>query len=236
MMKILRKPWALPLILTIIILVAGGLFIGNLMTKKAPLSSEEIQKRLENIYDGKVENLTLENGVYLAEITRQDALYSVEVDAVNGEVLTLNQLSKVQEVKPQMLSEQEVREEIAKKYPGEIERLSMNNNKEQPIYNAEVISEKTLVELQVDGVTGEIISKKRKDVITEDVLITKEQAITIALRELNGDVEYVAFEKTDDGGYYLVEIEQDNEEEEDVEAVFHIHAITGDIISVEWDD
>ena len=102
MMKILRKPWALPLILTIIILVAGGLFIGNLMTKEAPLSSEEIQKRLENIYDGKVENLTLENGVYLAEITRSDALYSVEVDAVNGEVLTLNQLSKVQEVKPQI--------------------------------------------------------------------------------------------------------------------------------------
>ena len=49
-------------------------------------------------------------------------------------------------------------------------------------------------------------------------------------------MEYVAFEKTDDGGYYLVEIEQDNEEEEDVEAVFHIHAITGDIISVEWDN
>ena len=236
MMKILRKPWALPLIFTIIILVAGGLFIGNLLSKKAPLSSEEIQTRLETIYDGKVENLKLENGVYFAEITRSDALYSAEVDAVNGKVLALNQLSKVEEVKPQMLSEQEVREEIAKKYPGEIKRLSMNKNKEQPIYNAEVIKEKTLVELQVDAVTGEIISENTKDTITEDVLITKEQAIKIALEQLKGDVEYVAFQQTDDGGYYIVEIEQDNEEEDDVEAVFRIHAITGKIISVEYDN
>ena len=236
MMKILRKPWALPLIFTFIILVAGGLFIGNLLTKKAPLSSEEIQTRLETIYDGKVENLTLENGVYFAKITRPDALYSAEVDAVNGKVLALNQLSKVEQAKPQILSEQEVREEIAKKYPGEIKRLSMNKNQEQPIYIAEVIKEKTLVELRVDAVTGEIISEKTKDTITEDVLITKEQAITIALKELKGDVEFVAFEQTDDGGYYLVEIEQDNEETDDVEAVFHIHAITGDIISVEYDN
>ena len=45
-------------------------------------------------------------------------------------------------------------------------------------------------------------------------------------------MEYVTFEQTDDGGYYLVEIEQDNEEGEDLEAVFQIHAITGEIISV----
>lgn len=235
-MKYLRKPWALPLIFTIIILVAGGLFIGNLMTNKTPLSSEEIQEQLETIYDGKVENLTLENGVYIADITRTDALYSAEVDAVSGKVLVLNQVSKVEEAKPQILSETEVREEIAKKYPGEIERLSLNKKKEQPVYNAEVVKEKALVELQVDAITGEIISEKMKETTKEDVLITKDQAVKIALGQLKGEVEYVAFQQTDDGGYYLVEIEQDNEDTDDVEAVFHIHAITGKIITIEWDD
>jgi uncharacterized membrane protein YkoI len=235
-MKILRKPWALPLIFTIIILVAGGLFIGNLMTNKTPLSSEEIQGQLETIYDGKVDNLTLENGVYFAEITRTDALYSAEIDAMSGKVLALNQLSKVEEVKPQILSETEVREEIAKKYPGEIERLSLNKNKEQPVYDAEVVKEKALVELEVDALTGEIISENMKETTTEDVIITRDQAIEIALRELKGEVEYVVFEKTDDGGYYLVEIEQDNEDTDDLEAVFHIHAVTGKILFVEWDD
>jgi uncharacterized membrane protein YkoI len=235
-MKILRKPWALPLIFTIIILVAGGLFIGNLMTNKTPLSSEEIQGQLETIYDGKVDNLTLENGVYFAEITRTDALYSAEIDAMSGKVLALNQLSKVEEVKPQILSETEVREEIAKKYPGEIERLSLNKNKEQPVYDAEVVKEKALVELEVDALTGEIISENMKETTMEDVIITRDQAIEIALRELKGEVEYVVFEKTDDGGYYLVEIEQDNEDTDDLEAVFHIHAVTGKILFVEWDD
>ncbi|MBO1911402.1 hypothetical protein J4G37_42265, partial [Microvirga sp. 3-52] len=119
-MKNLRKPWVLPLIFTIIILVAGGLFIGNLMKNKTPLSSEEIQMHLESIYDGKVETLRLENGVYLAEIMRTDALYSAEIDAVSGKVLVLNQLSKVEEAQPRILSEKEVREEITKKYTGEI--------------------------------------------------------------------------------------------------------------------
>ncbi|QUW20999.1 PepSY domain-containing protein [Sporosarcina sp. Marseille-Q4063] len=235
-MKNLRKPWALPLIFTIIILVAGGFFIGSLMTKKTPLSSEEIQDQLETIYDGKVEKLTLEKGVYLAEITRTDALYSAEVDAVSGKVLVLNQLSKVEEAKPQILSEKGVREEIAKKYTGEIERLSLNENKEQPVYNAEVVKEKALVELQVNAITGEIISEKKIETTTEDVLITRDEAIKIALGQLKGEVEYAVFKETDDGGYYLVEIEQDNEDTDDIEAIFHIHAITGKTLFVEWDD
>ena len=235
-MKNLRKPWALPLIFTIIILVAGGLFIGNLVAKKAPLSSEEIQKQLETIYNGKVENMTLQKGVYIAEITRSDAHYSAEVDAVSGKVLVLNQLSKMEEERPQILSEKEVRAEIAKKYPGRIERLSLNKNKELPVYNAEVAKEKALVELQLDALTGKIISENVKETTTEDVLITKEQAVKIALVQLKGEVEYVSFQKTNDGGYYLVKIEQDKEDADDLEAVFHIHAITGDIISVEWDD
>ena len=236
MMKSLRKPWVLPLIITIIILVAGGLFIGNLLTNKAPLSSEEIQTQLETIYDGKVESLKLENGIYFAKIARTDELYSAEIDAVSGKVLALNQISKVEEEKPQILSEKAVREEIAKKYPGEIERLSLNKNKEQPVYNAEVVKGKALVELQVDALTGEIISEHMKETTTEDVLITRDQAIEIALGQLKGEVKYVVFEKTDDGGYYLVEIEQDNEDTDDLEAVFHIHAITGKVLFVEWDD
>ena len=67
--------------------------------------------------------MTLENGVYIAEITRSGALYSAEIDAVNGKVLSLNQLSELEEESPQVLSEKEVREIIAKKYTGEIERI-----------------------------------------------------------------------------------------------------------------
>ena len=238
-MKKLRKPWVLPLILTIIIIVAGGLFISNLLTKAELLSSEEIRQQLETIYDGKVENISLVDGVYFAEIMRSDALYSAEVNAESGKVLALNQLSKVEseeESELQILSEAEVREKISVKYPGEIESLSLNENKEAPVYKAEVVKDKALVELQIDALTGEMISEETKETTKEDVLITREQAIEIALGELNGEVEYSTFKRTNDGGYYVVEIEQDNEDTDDIEAVFHIDAITGDILFVEWDN
>ena len=187
-MNSLRKPWVLPLILTLIIIVAGGFFISNLLTKAEPLSSEEVRLQLETIYDGKVENISLVDGVYFAEIMRSDALYSAEISAESGKVLALNQLSKVEveekEPEPQILSEAEVREKIAVKYPGEIESLSLNENKEAPVYNAEVVKDKALVELQIDAMTGEIISEETKETTKEDVLITREQAIEIALRRI----------------------------------------------------
>jgi len=84
--------------------------------------------------------------------------------------------------------------------------------------------------------TGEIIAEDTKETTKEDVLITREQAIEIALGELNGEVEYTTFKQTNDGGYYIIEIEQDNEETDDIEAIYHIHAITGDILFFEWDN
>ena len=204
-MNSLRKPWVLPLILTLIIIVAGGFFISNLLTKAEPLSSEEVRLQLETIYDGKVENISLVDGVYFAEIMRSDALYSAEISAESGKVLALNQLSKVEveekEPEPQILSEAVVREKIAVKYPGEIESLSLNENKEAPVYKAEVVKDKALVELQIDAMTGEIISEETKETTKEDVLITREQAIEIALGELNGEVEYSTFKQTNAGGY-----------------------------------
>gem|GEM_PF-6404984 len=67
------------------------------------------------------------------------------------------------------------------------------------------------------------------------VLLTEQQAIQIALRQLKGEVDDVDFIKTTDGGYYLVEIEIDVDDGPD-EATYQIHAISGKIMSVTWDD
>jgi len=64
------------------------------------------------------------------------------------------------------------------------------------------------------------------------VLISEKQAMKIALGQLKGEVEDIEFVRTNDGGYYLVEID-DNK---DNEATFQIHAISGKILSVTWDD
>ncbi len=57
--------------------------------------------------------------------------------------------------------------------------------------------------------------------------ISSEKAKQIALSQLNGSVQYVVFEESSDGGYYLVEISNTKQN-----AVFEIHAISGKVQSV----
>lgn len=234
-MKIVKKPWFLPVLFTCLIVVAGAFYIGSLMSKDELLSDSQIRAHLENSYGGTVDGLSLEKDIYRAEMTRNGAVYSAEIDAYTGKVLALLQLSEPIVKSPQILSEEEARAIIAKKYTGEIERMSPQVDGDSPIYEVEVVKEQELVVVIIDALTGEVLSETVQESTVENVLITKEKAIEIAQGQLQGEVEYVVFKQTDDGGYYLIEIEQDNDEGDDLEAVFQIHAVTGIIMSVDWD-
>lgn len=235
-MKIAKKPWVIPLIVTIVILVVVGLYIGSLLKTEKPLSDDEIRSQLEEMYGGTVDGLSLKNGIYVAELTRSGALYSAEIEAVTGKVLSLDQLSEVEVESPKVLTEEEARDVIAKKYPGEVEHISLNKKEEPFVYQVEVDHDRALVTVILDAHSGEFISEETKEIPESNVIITRDEAIEIALEQLRGEVDNVSFEHTDDGGYYLVEIEQDNDDSDDLEAVFEIHAITGKILSVDWDD
>ena len=235
-MKIAKKPWVIPLIVTIVILIVGGLYIGSLLKTEKPLSNDEIRSQLEDMYGGTVDSLSMENGIYVVELTRSGALYSAKVEAVTGKVLSLDQLSEVEVGSTKVLTEKEARAIIAEKYPGEVERISLNKKEGPPVYNVEVVHDQALVTVALDARSGELISEETKKIPEENVIITRDKAIEIALEQLRGEVDHVSFEHTDNGGYYLVEIEQDNDDSDDVEAVFQIHAITGEILSVDWDD
>lgn len=237
-MKIVKKTWFIPLLLTSVILVVGLVYIGNLLSQEEQLSSDEIQFQLETMYEGSIDRIVMKDGVYLAEMTRAGAVYAAEVDAVSGNVLSLNQLSEmiVEPESPKILSEEEIRKVIANEYKDGIERISLNKKSDTPFFEVEAIKNQELVKVSVDAITGEITSAEPQGPTSNNVLISREQAIEIALGQLNGEVEEVEFEKTDDGGFYLIEIEQDNEESDDLEAVIQIHAITGDVLSVDWDN
>lgn len=62
-------------------------------------------------------------------------------------------------------------------------------------------------------------------------IISQDRAVNIAHSQLKGEVDSVVYEKTKDGGYYLVEI--DSEEDE---AVFQIHAVSGEVLSITHDN
>ena len=55
--------------------------------------------------------------------------------------------------------------------------------------------------------------------------------LSIASAQFTGEIEDIDFENTADGGYYLVEIDTAEEE-----VTVQIHAITGKILSVSFDE
>src|SRR5699024_2848866 len=62
--------------------------------------------------------------------------------------------------------------------------------------------------------------------------ISEKEAIQIALNTVKGEVDDVDLERSNGQLYYFIEVETT----EDTEAEIQIHAITGEVISIEWDD
>lgn len=77
--------------------------------------------------------------------------------------------------------------------------------------------------------TYSVPEKQQDDSMTK--MLTDDEAIAIAHKELAGSVEALSYRSTSDGGYYLIDIDGD-----DAEATFQIHALSGEILSITWDD
>ena len=231
-MRFLKPPWILPSLFILVLLTVGGFYIESLINKQEPLATDAIQAQLESMYGGTVDRISMANGVYLAEMTRGEAIYSAEIDAVTGSVLSLSQTGEIEEATPDILSESNVKEIIAGKYSGETERISLNTGGEAPIYEVKLSKDPKFTKVTVNAVTGEVIAETVKETTGENALITKEQAIEIAQAQLKGEVDDISYEKTKEGGFYLIEIEADD----DREGTFHIHAISGEIMFIEWEN
>lgn len=231
-MDFFKKPWFIPSLLTLVILTVGGFYIGSLINKQEPIATDDIRTQLENMYGGTVDRISIAGGVYKAEMTRGEAAYLAEVDATTGSVISLFQTGEIKEEIPNILSEAKVKEIIAGKYNGEAERISLNTSGEAPVYEVKLSKDPKFTKVTVDAITGKTITEKLKETTGVNALITKEKAISIAKTQLKGEVDDFSYEKTNDGGYYLIEIEA----ADDREGTFQIHAISGKIMSVTWDD
>lgn len=235
-MNFIKKAWLIPLLIVIVIALIAIFYRGNFFSQDEPLSREAVSDQIEKMYEGTVDKIKVQKGVYIAELTRTDAVYQVEVDMVSGNILSLKQLTEVEEKSQKVLSETEVTDIIAEHYDSEIERMTLNDEAEEVVYEVEVVEDQALVKIIIDALSGEVISEEPQGETDPKALISREQAVKIAFTQLKGDVEYVEFKQTENGGFYLIEIEQNNDNGKNLEAVIQIHAITGEILSVVWDD
>lgn len=153
------------------------------------------------------------------------------------------------------LTKDEARTKVQNLYQGEIVKIQ----EQQAIYVVVINLESGTYEVEIDRATGEIGTLSRiitdkgntqaggnqqespaapKPENTTDPTIeptqhiTEEEAIAIALQSISGKVDEVKTEQVGGVLYYLIEIER----EDGQEGIVEIHGITGEVISITWDD
>ncbi|MCM3709496.1 PepSY domain-containing protein [Sporosarcina luteola] len=238
-MNIWKKPWFIPIVLTIIIVVAGQLYTSGKLTKAEALPEQEIRSQLAMIYDGEVKDLMLDGSVYKAKVSRLGAEYAVEVDAGSGKVLSLIQTKESSETDTVVGTGEGEHPPVAEASPNESNKADSDVKEEVDDKADAKADSKTEVPKPNVNKAPEKSKPTKQEKPQKTVLISEQQAMKIGLGQLPagtiGEVDDVDFVNSSEGGYYLVQIEIDTEDDMD-EVTYQIHAISGKVLTVTWDD
>lgn len=194
------------------------------------LTIQEAASQIETLYSGKVESFEQKGDIFYLLLDRNDSIYEIHIDSETGNIISF---SKADIDTPDALdikTEEEIRTLLTSENKGTIQKIKLYQNGLTPQYLVELTKDGALKTLVVHAKTGKIISEKTKEqtpIKPTVTAISSEKAKQISLAQLNGNVQYVTFEQSNDGGYYLVEVSTAEQR-----AVFEIHAITGKVISV----
>ena len=237
------RKWMFMAAASAILAVAALVYLLSMGAEGDSISASQAGETVISQYGGVIEETVLSGGVYEVGFTRDDGTYKAAVDSSTGRVLSVELVEKAAVPVQEKLTEEEAKAVAVKETggtAGEVRYLEEPNEYEVDI--TEGSAKKTVV---VAADTGDV--RKITDVSSgtpepapepEPVpepkpVLSKEEAITIAKETLAGEVQEVEFTETSDGGYYLIEIENEGL---DKEATIQIHAIRGETMTVEWDD
>lgn len=237
-MKISKNGYIIGGVTLIILIVVGVLWLSPFSSK--PLTEEELKSAALTKYPGEIIRTTKSENEYEIDMQMENGVYAISMDTNNGTILSLKQIATEEvPLAVETLTEAQIKKKIATQ--GEIQSVLFINEK-TPYY--EVVVHKGNVEfnLKVDPYNGDIIDSSQAPVeapvSTENILITEKEALTIAATHLKGiaDDDAELHQPTGQPPYYLVEVEIENGEEEDREAVVEVDAYTGKVKSVNWEN
>ncbi|WP_165843736.1 PepSY domain-containing protein [Planococcus halotolerans] len=236
------KKWIAVIAVSVILGIAIVFFLFNSADSEKRLNEAEASAKVIELYGGTANETAIEGNEIIVEFHTDEGIYEAIVDRESGQVAAIELIEKTGPSKT--LTDKQAEEIALKEVQGETEEI--NYVKEQNEYEVKIIGETEASIVSLSAETGEInkISKEeigqsapdqsQAETPTEpERIITRDEAVMIAKETLEGEVQEVEFTETQDGGYYLVEIENEATEQE---ATIQIHAIRGDTLSVDWDD
>ncbi|MCJ1907060.1 PepSY domain-containing protein [Planococcus ruber] len=198
-----------------------------------PVTETEASAAVIDLYGGEIESTERAKDGYTIVFNRENGKYAAEVDQSTGRIESLTLLEKA--VSDPVITEKEASELAFKQLDGEIVKSTFSKTRNQ--YEIVIENERERAAILIDAEGGEVLDVKKeaipKDETPRNRVITEAEAIAIAKQTLDGEVQDLEFTETEDGGFYLIEIEND---ETDREVTVRIHAVRGETLTVEWED
>jgi len=214
---------------------------GKLTPSADILTEQEAQKLVQERYQGVVSSIKIDKQQYHIEMEKQNQLYTIKLDSTNGKVLSFTQ-KNAETLTPNPsqslqqnveLSQEKIKEIILSQVVnGTIASLEKIDNGSDSFYKGIVVDKVNQTTITVDAISGSVLSSNSIPIKQQPKTLTEKEAAEIARTEVQGEVDEIWLETENNQSHYLVKIET----EDDREAIVQIHAITGNIISVAWDD
>lgn len=197
------------IILTVVVVISYLFFTQFQSVAKQPIfTKEEAEMRVEELYVGEVKSVSSSDDTFIISFEKNASIYEVHVHKETGVFSELV-----------LIYDAEQSEVVAEENNGPAGDSSNEVIQETPVDNNAGLNE----------TNQENPSAPPKHLAA--TLLSEQKIIAIAQKQMQGEVDAVEFYETADGGYYLVEIETSEDE-----ATFQIHAITGKILSISFDD
>ncbi|WP_052131453.1 PepSY domain-containing protein [Planococcus sp. CAU13] len=236
------KKWIGILAASAILGTAIVFFLLNSTNNTERLTEAGAMEKVVELYGGTAGRTTVSGNEILVEFQNDEGRYSAVVNRDSGQVASMELIEKASPVKN--ITEKQAEEIAVAEVQGEVKET--NYLKEQNEFEVKVEGETEISTLAISADSGEIRKISSEETTKADPapeeqpappvsssVISGNEAIAIARQTLDGEVQEVEFVETQDGGYYLVEIENDAT---DQEATIQIHAIRGETMTVDWDD
>lgn len=238
----MMKKWIAMITASIILGIAIVFFLFDSTDNDNRLNEAEASAKVTELYGGTANAATLDGDEITVEFQTEVGRYSAIVDRESGQVAEVQLIEKTGPSKA--LTEKQAEEIALEEVQGTTDEITYI--KEANEYKVKITGETGTSIVTLSAETGGIEEITKEEIVQPDSnqpegespadperIITSDEAVLIAKETLQGEVQEVEFTETQDGGYYLVEIEND---ETDQEATIQIHAIRGDTLSVEWED
>ena len=236
------RKWISMLVATVFLVFATVFFLVNQAENENRLYEAEAMETVTNLYGGEAAGTKISGNSILVQFSNGEGKYNASVDSGSGKVTSVELIEKTGPSRN--VDEQEAGEIALGETDGNIETTVYS--KELNEYEIRIAGEAQLSIITISAETGEVRKISTEDIAEaepdspEEILVaepgrvlSREEAVAIARQTLDGEVQEVEFIETGDGGYYLVEIDND---ESDQEATIQIHAIRGETMTVDWDD